>query len=422
MRFVLLNQFYVPDVAPTGQLLHDLARTLVSRGHHVDVICSRGSYRDDKHYPRRDTIEAVVVHRVGAAGFGPGGVTTKLAGSAWYWALATLRAVARVRRPDLILSLTTPPYLSLVGRLVGRLRGALHAHWVMDVYPDVLAAHGVVDVNGVAMRLLRVLGRWQFRGACLVLAPGPFVEERLRQYIASPTRIAWVPLWGSGVAPVPPATVAKMRRDRGWGPEEFILMYSGNMGRGHRFTEFLEASRRLGRRGPRWVFVGEGARSEEVRAFSNAHLDARIETLPYVAPEELAASLSSADVQLVSLSSGWQGLIIPSKLQSSFSVGRPVIFVGPSQNEIAVWIAASGGGWVVDEQDIGGLLAAVEQARDPAERSRRGAAALAFAQESFDRAQNSEQIVRMLERVVAASRQAMTAPPHEADSAHGTKF
>ncbi len=44
MRFLLLNQFYPPDPAPTGQYLHDLAQVLVARGHDVQVLCSRRSY------------------------------------------------------------------------------------------------------------------------------------------------------------------------------------------------------------------------------------------------------------------------------------------------------------------------------------------------------------------------------------------
>ncbi len=44
MRILLLNQFYPPDVAATGQLLGDVAAALAQRGHEVHVLCSRGAY------------------------------------------------------------------------------------------------------------------------------------------------------------------------------------------------------------------------------------------------------------------------------------------------------------------------------------------------------------------------------------------
>jgi glycosyltransferase involved in cell wall biosynthesis len=174
-------------------------------------------------------------------------------------------------------------------------------------------------------------------------------------------------------------------------------MYSGNMGLGHRFGEFLEAAARLGREGPVWAFAGGGRSRGTIEQFAAAHAEARVRLLPYVPREQLRESLSAADVHLVSLSRAWQGLMVPSKIQRIFSIGRPAVFVGPRENEVATWIEDSGGGWVVDEGDVSGLLAAVEQARDAPERERRGAAALAYARVHFDRARNCDRIVALLE-------------------------
>jgi glycosyltransferase involved in cell wall biosynthesis len=407
VRFTLLNQYYVPDLAPTGQMLHDLARTLASRGHHVDVVCSRDSYQGGLRHPRHERIGGVAIHRVASVGSGRGGALGRLASYASFCFLAAVRLVIQTPRPDLILSMTTPPYLGLLGRWVALLRGAVHAHWIMDVYPDVMAADGMADRHGFVLRLLRGVGRHQFRGAGLVLAPGPLVERRLRDHHTAPcTPVASVPLWGPDFEPTDPASVAEIRQQREWG-QDLIFLYSGNMGRGHRFDEMLEASCRLGGSGPVWAFIGDGVRAGQIREFARAHPDARIQLLPYVAPEKLRASLASADVHLVSLSPRWQGLIVPSKLQAAFSVGRPVIFVGCPESEVGQWIAASGGGWVIGEGDVEGLLAVVQEARDPDERLRRGAAGMDFARAHFDRKTNCQRIVELLER----ARNSREAPP-----------
>ena len=39
MHFVLLNQFYPPEVLPTGVMLEAVAEALVARGHEVTVVC-----------------------------------------------------------------------------------------------------------------------------------------------------------------------------------------------------------------------------------------------------------------------------------------------------------------------------------------------------------------------------------------------
>jgi glycosyltransferase involved in cell wall biosynthesis len=141
----------------------------------------------------------------------------------------------------------------------------------------------------------------------------------------------------------------------------------------------------------------------EVEAFARARPEARVELLPYAPRERLRESLAAADVHLASLSAPWQGLVVPSKVAAAFAAARPVIFVGPRENESAAWIEESGGGWVVGEGDVLGLLAAVDQAGDAAERSRRGAAALAFARERFDPDRNTDRIARLIEQGGAAS-------------------
>ncbi len=210
--------------------------------------------------------------------------------------------------------------------------------------------------------------------------------------------VDWVPLWSAPeMTPWPDAEPNSLRTQRGWSVEEVIFLYSGNMGLGHCVREFLEAARRLGPSGPRWVFCGGGKRRLEIETFAQANPAARIELLDYVPHSRLRAHLCSSDIHLASLCTAWEGSIVPSKLQASFSVGQPVLFVGARESETAIWIQKSGGGWVVDEGDVPGLLEAVAQALDPDERRVRGAAALDFAGKNFQMSVNCIQIARLLE-------------------------
>jgi len=403
VRILLLNQFYPPDVAPTGQALHDLARTLAARGHDVHVVCSGGSYGGGPLPALGDGEDGVAVHRLRAPGVGRRAVAGQLVDYASFAAHLAL-AAARLPRPDMVVALSTPPYLGLLASVLPRWRGCARAHWVMDVYPEVLAAHGLMRRGRAPFRMLQSLARRQLRGAAAVIALGPFMARALEPRVADPARLTWVPLWGEGpLGPAPPEAASAVRRSRGWAEDEVVLLYSGNMGRGHRLSEFLEAAVRLGATGPRWAFLGGGFRRPEVEAVAGTRPGSRVELLPYEPRDRLRASLAAADVHLASLSAPWQGLIVPSKVQAAFAAARPVLFVGPRDNESAAWVEESGGGWVVGEGDVHGLLTAVDQARDLAERSRRGQAGLAFARERFDPARNTNRIACIIEQGGAAS-------------------
>jgi colanic acid biosynthesis glycosyl transferase WcaI len=399
MRFLLLNQFYPPDVAPTGQYLHDLARALTRRGHSVKVLCSRRSYNGMKTFPSYEHMDGVEVKRLPATGFGRRGFAGKIVDYASFYGLLLFALLFERKRPDLILSLTTPPYVGLLAKIAAKKHGCRHTHWIMDLYPDVLFAHGMLQPNGKLSRFLRKLTGWQLKGADRVFTLGPKMAERISVYCDHPhSTVCWIPLWSNSELDAWRENETNpLRAERGWISDDVVFLYSGNMGLGHRFNEFLAAARQMGGSGPRWVFAGDGKRREEIVAFAKANPSARIEFPDSVPYSQLRAHLCSADVHLASMDSAWQGTMVPSKLQGSFAVGRPVLYVGGRDCETALWIQQSGGGWVVDENDLQALLSAVEQASDPNERRRRGRAALEFAREHFLKSAGCGRFIDLLE-------------------------
>jgi colanic acid biosynthesis glycosyl transferase WcaI len=406
-NFLLLNQYYPPDLAPTGRLLHDVARTLAARGHQVTVLASRRSYATAEDLGPGGVLDGVHVRRIAALGYGARGRAFRMAEYARYAAGALVSAVRSRLRPDLIVALTTPPMLGLVAAVAAAVSGKPHAHWMMDMFPDAVWAHRPRTAR-LTRFLLGAAARAQLRGSALVVAAGPCMETRIRAYAPGALPVSAVPLWSDlAVEETVPLEAERVRAARAWGPDTLVLLYSGNMGRGHRFTDFLEAARRLQGPGVTWAFAGGGPRRGEVEDFAATHPDARLRVWSYVADEELAATLAAADVHLISLREGWTGIIVPSKLQAAFALGRPVIYVGPTESDVARWIAESGGGWVVAEGDVEGLLTAVGEAQDAEERHRRGGFALAYSRSHFDRDRNRARLADLLEE--CASRRPTTA-------------
>jgi len=514
-------------------MLEAVVNRLVQMGHEVTVICAAGGYagcggrRADGSGQRADGGEQAAANcqrpidppptangpqptvvRLRASRFGRRTFVGKLADYVSFYLGAAWKLLMLHPRPDRIIALTTPPYLSLLARLVSKLRGADHAHWVMDLYPDVMVAHGMLADGGWKHRLLAAFARWGFGGGrcASILTLGPDMAERASvgsgrrpeagQRLAerdsscpetpqptpdrqSPT-VSWVPLWGSGeggavgrgrlaegggsvAGPVvasgaggesevdqlavgggrlaenelpdvpnqnPKSKIqnpkSALRAKRGWRDDERVVMYSGNMGLGHRFGEFLEAARRLGvrsgqlaagadrgkepmpgaqarqptanRQPVRFVFYGGGKRRGEIAAFMREHPNCAVELHDYAPAEELAEHLLSADVHLASLDAAWTGTMVPSKLQGIFAVGRPVIFVGSPESSIGRWVTESGGGWVVEPDDVEGLLAALNEAGDPEVCMARGNAAVGFAKSHFDKKTNATRVAEIFTR------------------------
>lgn len=397
MNVLLINQYYPPDTAPTGLMLERVAEALAKLGHEVTILSARGGYatsiKRDVCGPENGEFLYRIV-RIRTSGYGRKTFLGKLIdyggfylGVAWY--LAFIRP-----KPDRIVALTTPPFLSVLARLFSKIRGADHAHWVMDLYPDVMVAHGMISKKGITDRVLGILSRWGFGGArCrMVLTLGPDMEERTSAYLRGNCARDWVPLWGTAEDP----HTSVSGESGAFDPDrKVVLMYSGNMGLGHRFHEFLQAATTCGD-GFVWKFHGLGKRRGEIESFLESHPDASLTLGDYVPREDLAHHLASADVHLASLEDSWDGTMVPSKLQGIFAMGKPVIFVGSATCSIGQWILESDGGWVVPPNDEQAMQRALAETRDPRIRRCKGQNALHYSRKNFDAQINALKVAEAL--------------------------
>src|SRR3989449_10471003 len=132
-----------------------------------------------------------------------------------------------------------------------------------------------------------------------------------------------------------------------FGEAKLGLLYSGNFGRAHSHEAFFELARVLKEDKIVFTFGVRGNRADFLRDQIGRD-DTNIRIAPFASEAELEARLSAADIHLVSLRPEWEGLVVPSQFFGSLAAGRPVIFAGPADSDIARWIREHQVGWVLN--------------------------------------------------------------------------
>ncbi|MCL4752363.1 MAG: glycosyltransferase family 4 protein [Myxococcales bacterium] len=384
MRVLAINQFYPPDHAATSQLLGELCEDLVRAGDKVTVVASQGTYLGTERLPAREERAGVHVVRPWATSLGKATKLHRMSDYLSFWATGIL-AVARAQRPEVILTLTTPPMIAAGAVSVGALRGVPVVCWVQDVYPEVAAAFGVLPETARAYRALHALAAATHQGTTRVVALSDGMAERLVGQRAPRERLRVVQNWADGrmIRPIPHSE-NPFRAEHGL-LERFVLMYSGNIGEGHDVATFVDAARRLRQQRPEvlLLFVGEGSRKKEAERLARGMDNVRF--LPYQPKERLAESLSAADLHLISLRAELDGLLVPSKLYGALASGRPLCYVGPPGCEVARVIRGGELGWEGRPGDAQGLADAVLRLAEPGRWVGAGRAARALFEAEFDR-------------------------------------
>lgn len=399
MRVLLINQFFYPDQAPTSQMMTDLAEDLATKGVEVTVISGRSPYTGGKlTWKRREVYKGIAIHRTWATAFGRKALLGRLLDYLSFSLTAVLKSL-RLPRQDVVITLSTPPWLFALGLLLRWMKGTRWVYWIQDLYPDVAIALGFLRSPRLAAKGLRRLSSMSFAKADQVVALGNFMGLRILERGGASERIAVIPNWADGkrIYPVAP--------QENWFLAEhdlegrFVILYSGNMGYVHEFSTSLQAARALRDEPPfLFLFIGDGPRRPEIEAFVERHRLTNVRLLSYQRKEAIPYSLSAGHVHLISLKEGLEGLSVPSKIYGALAAGRPVIYIGPERSEVGQIVQDARCGFIVKEGNVDHLIDVIRMLHwDKALREEMGRRARASFELFFDRPMATERFLKLLE-------------------------
>jgi putative colanic acid biosynthesis glycosyltransferase WcaI len=388
MRLIILNQFFYPDHSATSQLMTDLAESLVERGVDVTAVSSRGRYTGGERLSQRENYNGVRIRRAWATGFGKrtiwGRVTDYLSfylGASW--------KLLRLPSHDVVMALTTPPLIGLVALLIGRLRRMRVIMLVQDVYPDIAVALGTLKAGSPTTKAMDWISRQVLKRSDRIVVLSESMRERISSKIGTirASRIDVIHNWADGTDIRPFSERSNpfvVEHNLG---ESFVVLFSGNLGRVNEFSTVLEAARLLRDRSDIvFLFIGDGAKADEIGEFRRKHDLANLKLLPYQPRHQLRYSLAAGDALLVTLADGLAGLSVPSKAYGIMAAGRPLLFVGDPKSDIARIIIQHRCGAAVASGDGSGLADVISDWSSDAPRLKEfGSAARSLFEERFDR-------------------------------------
>jgi len=186
----------------------------------------------------------------------------------------------------------------------------------------------------------------------------------------------WAP---AGLAPAAEPSASALRSR--WNlAGKFVVGYSGNLGRVHDLEPALEVATAL-RDEPdiAFVFIGDGAQKTSLQSIVSDRRLTNVFFQPSQPRERLAETLSLPDLHLVTLRAGCEPFVFPSKLYGIAAAGRPVLFIGPLQSELATLVQFHGFGIAVSRDDSAAAADAIRRLRgDVGQQAALGHAAIRF--------------------------------------------
>jgi glycosyltransferase involved in cell wall biosynthesis len=335
MQILFINQAFYPDVVATSQVLTDLAVTLAAEGHEVTVVAAATGYDGGRErFPSRETWKGIEIHRVSGTRFGKTARWRRAIDFATFW-IACAARVMRLRRHDVVVTLTSPPLISLLGAIRTMITGGRLVVWTMDLNPDEAIAAGWLRRDSYTARTLQSLLTFSLQRAATVVVLDRFMKARIVARGIAAENVIIAPPWShDDDVRFDADGRQRFRTAHGLG-DAFVVMYAGNHSPCHPLETLLDAARALrDRRDVRFVFMGGGSEVERVRRFVRTHDLANVTQLPYQPLASLSEALSAADLHAVLLGDPFVGIVHPCKIYNILRVGSRVLYIGPPESHV----------------------------------------------------------------------------------------
>ncbi len=339
MRICLVSEYFYPDnTGGTGTVLSQLLNHFSNHypDIEIDVITSRNLYRGDEELlPVQEMWNGIRILRVGTPKAPPYPLRKRLMVNTRFSIAALRKLLGNFRKYDLVIVSTAPPPLPLAAKVFKNLTGTPYIYLIYDLYPDIALALNVIGPSK-ATRLIQKLQKGWMQGAAKTVVLGRCMKDYLTQnYQLSPDKIAAIPVGSDAKKIVPQDKNSRFRAH--YDLQGFVVLWAGNFGQHQNFDAIIDSAKLLTDNPHQitFVFVGDGAQKDYIaaRIIKEEITNARL--LPFVSEEDFSDMLASADVSLVSLESGAEGLGVPSKFYNILASGRPTVALVAPTSEVA---------------------------------------------------------------------------------------
>jgi glycosyltransferase involved in cell wall biosynthesis len=350
MKLLLVNQYFEPDIAASGQIAADICRSLAKDfGIEVHVVTGEPSYTEQLiAAPAYEERDGVFIHRIpmGKAR-GRMSLSTRLKGY-----LRFLRRAKRLSRDivkehgiDTVMTMTNPPFVAAIGSDLKK-RGLRFVFAVHDIHPDVLIATGWSRLPKPILHLWNEWSKRVLRNADDIVVLGDEMKNTIvEEKGVDASKVHAIPLWGrpelSGAS-----FDEEMRSELGCSSQDKLILFAGNMGIMHPLDPILDAAKQLQDERVKFLFLGGGAKKSEMIKRVESEQISNVTFLPFQPEEQFIRILAAADACVVTLEPGLEKVAVPSRSFTFMSAGKPIIAIMSEKSVVAKTVHKSGCGWV----------------------------------------------------------------------------
>lgn len=401
MRILIVSQYFWPE----NFSINAIAKYLVEQGHEVEVLTGIPNYPQGKAYEGYGLFknlhqehEGVKISRVWMKTRGQKGGDKRLIFNYLSYAFnASVAMLGRLgKKYDVAfvyeMSPITQAYPALFLRKLKKVPMCLY---VGDLWPDTLFSHGLS--GGKVKRLITKACVSIYKKSDRIIAVNESFLEPIKKYTNNARFITYIP---QAVEELyrPVASSGKLRQSLGISPDDFVVMYAGNIGFAQSPKTIVEAAKKTKAQAQiHYVFIGDGTKRAECESYCKENQLDNVYFIGRKPQNEMPELIAEADAMFITLKDQSNyNLTLPGRTQAFMACGKPILCC--ANGETARVIDAARCGLVAEAENPDELAQRILECSDMSKEnlSAMGNRGLAYSKAHYD----METVFRSIEDVL----------------------
>ncbi|HEX8376324.1 MAG TPA: glycosyltransferase family 4 protein [Pedobacter sp.] len=351
-KFWIVSELFYPDETSTGYIMTRLANDMST--YPVHVIC--GPKECDSLTCKSDWELPYKIHRVETINLDKNNPIKRLIRLIFLSSGMFLRGFFLIRKKDNLLIVTNPAFIVPFYALISRLKGSKLFILVHDVFPEnLIPANLIKSDRSFLFRVARSIFNWSYRQADHLIVLGRDMKDVMEKK-APNTSISVIENWAD-IERVQPGEFLENPLIKQFQLEQKIVFtFAGNIGRVQGLEFLFNVIKQVSNKEIHFLFIGSGALLESLKKDIEASGIKFVTFAGAMQRSQQNTFLNAAHFGLVTLSSRLYGLGVPSKSYNIMAAGKPILFIGDKNTEIAKMVIESDCGYVFDENDEASLV------------------------------------------------------------------
>jgi len=316
---------YILVCQVTRSLVIDIVNAMVRKGAHVILFSSvleEGSVK---------LHESVEVNLFGS--YSHVSRSMKL----YYWTTFTIRSffkvLCRSKDHELVI-ISTPPFSQFIGLLMSKIRKQRFHLIIWDLYPDVFVNLRWLSNRSLIYRIWSRLNTSSFYYSSSLITIAESMSKAICRYTIREPNIIYNWVSDENIAPVSrPSNKFVLKHNL---VNDFVVMYSGNMGLTHNMELIVACAERLNAEsGIKFVLIGNGMKRQWIEQQKTSRNLSNMLVLDFQDQSIFPHAIAAADINIVTLSPGAESVSVPSKTYSILAAGSCVLALSSKESELS---------------------------------------------------------------------------------------